>query len=66
MIVKLESVLNPLLGTLSYEGDNATEYTKGVMDKLIDSYGECFSKNMDIPGVYQKNTNKNPINLNWG
>lgn len=65
MIVKFKSAVNPLIGTLSYEGDKATEYTKGVMNKLIGSYDKCFSKNMNTSGVYQKNTDKNPINFNW-
>lgn len=64
MIIKMHSA-NPLISTLSFEGDEATEYTKWAIEDLFGNYEKCFTKNMNISEVYQKNTNKNPINFNW-
>lgn len=65
MIVKMNSA-NPLISTLSFEGDGATEYTKWIIEDLFGNYEECFTKNMDMPELYQKIANKNPVNFNWG
>lgn len=65
MIVKMHSA-NPIIATLSFEGDEATEYTKeSTEDLFYIGYDKCFTKSMDMSEVYQKNADKNPINFNW-